>query len=467
MTAIKSSERSRKRLLITILISAAANITMFGIFAAPVLAQETAELKNASKNNGTGAVIVRQAPPPTQDPSADPIQVGTAQAEGIKEDFVVGKVKSVGESKVNKELLDKTGMVTRSQLAEIELQEGPEKGTTVTVENSLGDNPSFNINLAPGKEVILSVVSEQNKPKEYNIADYHRAPALMLLAGIFLTVYLVFGGRSGLKSLLGLVIAICLIGLVLLPLSLRGFNPLLSSALICFAAACATIFSIAGFSKKSLSAFLGTMGGVIVAGLAAYLVIDAAPLTGLSSEEAQILRASMPKQPLSFFSGLLAASMLIGALGVIMDVAISIASAVQELSQTDRSLSPKQLYEKGMNVGRDIMGSMTSTLVLAYSGGALPLLLLMSSMPSMKLINLDLVASEIASALAGSLGLVLTIPLTALASSKLMGFGATRELSNSKNVFAQLDEASKLNEEANKAATSSTSNTSSTKSGEA
>ena len=113
------------------------------------------------------------------------------------------------------------------------------------------------------------------------------------------------------------------------------------------------------------------------------------------------------------------------------------------------------------------MGSMTSTLVLAYSGGALPLLLLMSSMPSMKLINLDLVASEIASALAGSLGLVLTIPLTALASSKLMGFGATRELPNSKNVFAQLDEASKLNEEANIGATSSTSNTSSTKGGEA
>lgn len=465
MNAIKSSWCLRKRQLISILIASTANIAMFGIYAAAGSAQERAKLKDASQK-GAGEIIVRQAPKSVPDPSADPIQVGKAQAEGIKEDFVVGKVKSVGESKVNKDLLDKTGMVTRSQLAEVELQEGPQKGTTVTVENSLGDNPSFNINLTPGKEVILSVVSEQNKNQEYNIADYHRAPALMLLAGIFLTVYLVFGGKSGLKSLFGLVIAICLIGLVLLPLSLRGFNPLVSSALICFAAACATIFSIAGLSKKSLAAFLGTMGGVVVAGLAAYLVIDAAPLTGLSSEEAQILRASMPNQPLSFFSGLLAASMLIGALGVIMDVAISIASAVQELSQTDRSLSPKQLYEKGMNVGRDIMGSMTSTLVLAYSGGALPLLLLMSSMPSMKLINLDLVASEIASALAGSLGLVLTIPLTALASSRLMGFGETQVAASSKNVFAQLDEASKQTQDANKTATASSTNTFSSKSAE-
>ncbi|MBX9570036.1 MAG: YibE/F family protein [Candidatus Obscuribacterales bacterium] len=434
MNVKEIAESFPKLWLITVQIMIIANVLLF---AAPTLAEGETESKPAN-------VIVREAPK-VADPSADPVQIGKAQAEKIKEDFIVGKVKSVSQPTINKDLLDKTGMVTKSQFAEIELQEGAQNGTLVKVENSLGDNPSFNINLSPGKEVILSVVSEQGKDsKEYNIADYHRAPALMCLAAIFLIAYLVFGGKSGLKSLLGLVVAICLIGFVLLPLSLQGFNPLISSALICFAAAIATIFAIAGLSKKATAAFLGTMGGVIVAGIAAYLVIDAAPLTGLSSEEAQILRASMPNQPLSFFSGLLAASMLIGALGVIMDVAISIASAVQELSQTDQSLNPKQLYTKGMNVGRDIMGSMTSTLVLAYSGGALPLLLLMSSMPSMKLINLDIVASEIASALAGSLGLVLTIPLTALAASRLMGSATHVSESKSDNVFAQLDEASKM-----------------------
>jgi uncharacterized membrane protein len=117
----------------------------------------------------------------------------------------------------------------------------------------------------------------------------------------------------------------------------------------------------------------------------------------------------------------LAAGMLIGALGVIMDVAVSIASAVCEVADTDRTLTRASLYKKGMNVGRDIMGTMTNTLVLAYAGSALPLLLLMAQIPSTKLFNLDLVATEIASALTGSLGLICTIPLTALAAAHLLG----------------------------------------------
>jgi uncharacterized membrane protein len=128
----------------------------------------------------------------------------------------------------------------------------------------------------------------------------------------------------------------------------------------------------------------------------------------------------MLNQPAEFYSGLLAAGMLIGALGVIMDVAVSIASAAWEVAETDKTLSRSELYRRGMNVGRDIMGTMTNTLILAYAGSALPLLLLMAQVPSVKLINLDLVATEIASALTGSLGLVCTIPLTAFASAYLM-----------------------------------------------
>jgi uncharacterized membrane protein len=160
---------------------------------------------------------------------------------------------------------------------------------------------------------------------------------------------------------------------------------------------------------------------VIIAGVAAQLVITFAPLTGLSSEEAQILRGSVLKQEPVFYSGLLAAGMLIGALGVIMDVAISISSTVTEVARTAANPSFKLFYNAGMNVGRDIMGTMTNTLVLAYAGGALPLLLLARQMDSTKLINLDLFATEIASALSGSLGLVFTIPLTALVSAYLIG----------------------------------------------
>jgi uncharacterized membrane protein len=179
---------------------------------------------------------------------------------------------------------------------------------------------------------------------------------------------------------------------------------------------------ICGFTRKALAAIIGTVCGVVIAGIVASLVIHHAPLTGLSSEEAQILRGSMiiAGQKPAFYRGLLAAGMLIGALGVIMDVAISIASSVSEMSQVHKELNAAQLYKSGMNIGRDIMGTMTNTLILAYTGGALPLLLLISQIPSNKLLNLDLVATEVVSALSGSLGLILTIPLTALAAAKLM-----------------------------------------------
>lgn len=378
---------------------------IFCILSLPVRAQE----EKPAANQDQSKIVTREMP------------------DNTKEDFVVARVKSVSSESVNKELLSRTGIVSRRQNVELEILEGPLRGKQVRLENEITDNPSFNISVAPGKEVILSVSGEAGKTDEINIADYHRAPVLMVLGLVFLAVFLLFGGKSAVKSLLGLAVAIGLIGFVLLPASLHGFNPLWTAALISFLAAFVTVLSIAGFSKKSAAALLGTVGGVIIAGFSAQLVIDAAPLTGLSSEEAQILRASMSGQPLSFFSGLLAASMLIGALGVIMDVAISIASAVNELSETDRKLNSSELFRKGMNVGRDIMGSMTCTLVLAYAGTALPLLLLMSSMPSVKLLNLDLVASEVSAALTGSLGLVCTIPLTAYVSSRMMACRVEKE----------------------------------------
>lgn len=339
----------------------------------------------------------------------------------IDETFVVGRVKSVSDAAVNEPLLKSTGIVTRRQNTDIEILEGPMKGKVVRVPNELTDNPAFNVETKAGKEVVLSVVTDNGAAPEVNIADYHRVPVLGALAAVFLAVFLFFGGKKGAKSLIGLVVGIVLVASVLLPLSMRGFDPLIVASLICLAITATTTVLVAGWSKKASAATLGTLGGVIVAGISAHLVIALAPLTGLSTEEAQILRGSMMNQPPQFYSGLLAAGMLIGALGVIMDVAVSIASAVAEVSDTDKTLTKHELYAKGMNVGRDIMGTMTNTLVLAYAGSALPLLLLLSQSPSAKLLNLDLVATEVAAALTGSLGLVCTIPLTALVAATLMG----------------------------------------------
>lgn len=338
----------------------------------------------------------------------------------IEDQLIIGKVVEVSTLKLNQELLKHTGMISKVQKVKVEILEGVLKGRTIKVDNEITDNPAYNVEVKKGQEVVLAVDSKADGQLQINIADYHRTPSLTWLLIAFLAAFLVFGGKQGVKSLLGLLITVLLIGCVLLPLSLQGFNPLLISIGICLLATASSILLIGGLSKKSFAAIAGTIGGVIVAGLAAQIVICAAPLTGLSSEDAQILRGSVLVQQPPFYSGLLAAGMLIGALGVIMDVGISIASSIAEVSKTDKNLSTKALYDSGMNVGRDIMGTMTNTLILAYTGGALPLLLLATQMPSIKLLNLDLFATEVASALSGSLGLVFTIPLTAAVAAKVM-----------------------------------------------
>jgi uncharacterized membrane protein len=342
-------------------------------------------------------------------------------AINFKEDFVVGRVLNVTAPTVNQNLLNGAGLVSKQQTAKIQVLEGPYKDLVTSITNEVTDNPAYNIDLKPGSEVILSITSAGDKP-EINISDYHRAPAIYILLLVFLAVFLVLGGKTGLKALAGLVITVLLITYVLLPLSIAGVYPLVTAIFICLVATIASMLFICGPTRKATAAIFGTAGGVLVAGIVASLVIKYAPLTGLSSEEAQILRGSMliVGQKPAFYSGLLAAGMLIGALGVIMDVAISIASSVSEMAKVNKNLTTVELYKSGMNIGKDIMGTMTNTLILAYTGGALPLLLLVSQMPCNKLINLDLLATEIASALSGGLGLILTIPLTAFASSYLM-----------------------------------------------
>lgn len=373
----------------------------------------------------SGQVSAEPTPDGTIKSKAKIVERG--QSPQIDEAFVVARVKNISKAKIDQLLLDKTGMVSNRQIVEVEVTEGPLAGQTFSVMNEITDNPAYNVAVVPGQEVILSVVTGGGA-REINIADHHRAPVIIVLSIIFLISFLAFGGKQGFKALAGLITTVALIAFVLLPMSLAGFNPLLVAIFISLAAAAASMFFVAGFSTKAYSAIIGTVGGVIIAGIAAQMVITFAPLTGLSSEEAQILRGSVLQQNPTFYSGLLAAGMLIGALGVIMDVAISIASTVTEVARTAANPSFKELLESGMNVGRDIMGTMTNTLVLAYAGGALPLLLLASQMPSTKLINLDLFATEIASALSGSLGLVFTIPLTALVSAFMIGRDKAKKL---------------------------------------
>src|SRR5690606_1056427 len=205
---------------------------------------------------------------------------------------------------------------------------------------------------------------------------------------------------------------------VILPIILKGFNPIVVTVGLSSVLTGLLILFITGPTRKTAAAIMGTVGGLLAAGLLAYAAGKASSLTGLSSGEAQILQFMSSSLD---FQGLLFSGIIIGALGAILDVGISIASAMEQIKAADPDTDFLTLFTRGILVGRDMIATMSNTLILAYVGSSLPLLLLfqVSSTSWKEVFNLDMVASEVVRAMAGSIGLTLAIPITALVSAFL------------------------------------------------
>jgi len=177
------------------------------------------------------------------------------------------------------------------------------------------------------------------------------------------------------------------------------------------------MYLVGGFNRKSTAATLGCILSLIFAGILSMSIVKIASLTGFSSEHSMFLFSAHPE--LNFVS-IAVATMILATLGAVMDVAMSIASTINEIHTVDNSKTVKELFESGMNVGRDIIGTMANTLILVYLGTSLPLLLLASNIDFVKFINLNQVVTEIASALIGSCAIVICVPITAIVASELV-----------------------------------------------
>jgi len=317
------------------------------------------------------------------------------------------------------------GQGHKVQTVKVKVLSGQYADKEFITENILSGNPAYDIPVKEHDKVVLNIEEVEKGKLEVNIANMYRTPVLTILLSIFILLLLVFGGIKGLKALISLVFTYFLIFYFLVPMMLKGAPPLMLTVIICFAATCATIFLISGINLKSVSAIIGTVGGVIAAAIMALLTIHFAPLTGLPNHEAIGLWTEFNNLD---YKGILASAMIIGALGASMDVAISIASSISEVKQANPDFKARELIKSGMNVGKDIMGTMTNTLLLAYTGSAMFLLLLVNNNVSLiKLLNLDSIVSEITAALAGSIGLVLCIPITAVLAGYLIGRDKTKE----------------------------------------
>ncbi len=304
-------------------------------------------------------------------------------------------------------------------LVTVRVAEGDLAGQELDIMHLLTGNPAYDIHPQVGDRVFVGIELQGGQPVDAYVMDHVRDLPLLGLAALFLVALVVVGGVRGAKAAVVLGLTGLAVAYALIPAILAGHSPILVTVLVSAAVVSFGMALIAGLSRKALAAAAGTVAGVVVAGIVAAGFGRLAHLAGLSGQEAQMLLFS-PGLDLDF-RGLLFAGMILGALGATMDVGMSIASAVEEVRGARPDSSFSQLAGAGLNVGRDVIGTMANTLILAYAGGALPLLLLLSAnqMGLVAIANLDLVATEVVRALSGSLGLVLCVPVTAVVAARL------------------------------------------------
>jgi len=334
-------------------------------------------------------------------------------------DYYRARVVKVLEENKKEELNE--DIESNTQILEMVITKGPLKGEKVVAEYELNYNFSNKYNSVPlkvGDEALLYL--EKNDAGEIErayVAEIVRDKYLLYLVIGFIVLLLLVGRGKGFKAILSLLITVFAVLKILLPAILRGWDPVIVSVLICIGVICISMLIISGFNRKTFSAVIGTVGGVVFAGAIALIIGSLAKLTGLGDEEANMLMF-IPHDVYFNFKGLLFAGIIIGTMGATMDVGMSIASAINEIKENSPQIKKSDLIKAGMNVGKDTMATMANTLILAYVGGSLHLLLLLIAyeIPFAYIINWDMIASEIVRAIAGSIGIIFTIPITALAS---------------------------------------------------
>lgn len=302
------------------------------------------------------------------------------------------------------------------QVVDIKLASGDYKGKFVQLENILTGNPYYDIKLKKGSKVILHV-EDQDGDLYFSIADVQRSHILVCLSLIFVGLLIYVGRKKGIYSLVSIIVTCIFIINLLSPMILNGLNPIISTIIICILSTAITMFLVGGFNRKSYSATLGCVLSLIFAGILSIITVKLANLSGFSNEHSMFLYSAHPELN---FVAIAVSMMILATMGAVMDVAMSIASTINEIYSLDDTKSVKELFVSGMNVGKDIIGTMANTLILVYLGASLPLLLLASNIDLLKFLNLNQVVTEISSALIGSSAIIICVPITAIVTSALI-----------------------------------------------
>lgn len=333
----------------------------------------------------------------------------SVHAQQTSEESLEGKIVQILDEK--KIATDDKGATQLYQKLKILVTKGSMTDSEITVENGnvpSANNPKYKV----GDKVIVYHSKDLEGNDTFYVADFIRRGPLLWLFLIFVVLSVVIAGWRGALSLLGMGISFLVIFFLILPRILSGNDPVETAILGSFLIIPITFFLSHGFNKKTGVAIAGTLVALIITGILAGIFVEATRLSGFASEEAGFLQAA--KGSIVNIKGLLLAGIIIGVLGVLDDVTISQSAIVFQLKQAGEKIKPGELYRRAMDVGKDHIASMVNTLILVYTGAALPLLLLFidNPHPFTEIINYEIVADEIVRTLVGSIGLVLAVPIT-------------------------------------------------------
>lgn len=308
--------------------------------------------------------------------------------------------------------LDASGSRVGEQRVKVKMTTGELTGEEVEMTSSSGY--LFGAGCTVGMKVIVmqSIAGETTISSVYS---QDREWVIYIFAGLYLLALCVIGGKQGIKGCLGLVFTFFCVIFVYLPLVYLHVSPFWSAVFICFITTLVTMYLIGGATKKTIAATLGTLAGVVLAGIAAWCFSKASGITGYNVSDIETLMTLWNTNGIQV-GGLLFSGLLISCLGAVMDVAMSVSSSIDEIYKQNPRLSRKELFRAGLRVGRDMMGTDSNTLILAFAGGSVSTLLLdyAYDLPYQQIINSNNIGIAIMQGLAGSFGVVLSVPLTVL-----------------------------------------------------
>lgn len=383
-------------------------LTAFFWCALPVSAQDAASsTQNAPASNSTST---QQEQPQL---ATDTLSGGQLRDEGInrpqKQEGSYASARLIA-TKLNAEQTAQNGK--QQQIYDIEIRSGALKGQRLTITSDVTANP-YQLQPQPGDKLVVFIQQDDSGNPIIYLEGFDRRNSMIALFVLFVLTLVLLSGWQGIKIALSISVSIFMIGWILIPSFLRGANPVPIAILLAGAFTCVSSGLTFGWNRKTFVTTIGTIGGTLVAYGISVIFAHSSHISGLGSEEDRMFFAQNPTlNP----QGLLFAGIIIAAMGVVEDVAVSIASGIEQVVKANPSTSLKSLFTAGMVVGKDHMAAMANTLIFAYVGASLSTLLLYSQYDAnwLKFLNFDVVTEEVIRSLAATIGLVFTVPITAL-----------------------------------------------------